>query len=254
MGVAESFGAVTAPVLAILPARVQQRISVSLERGFVDYEARVAAGTQPETPGAYPDFMIVANAIYIAVTVILYIAMKKRAKGFEIKGIITVYNLTCVVAAGYCAVHIALYKYHHPGKFVCNETVEGEDGEWLAWVFWVFYAQKFWEFLDTWFFILRRSFRQVRVDREPASALTWMRLPASLSALTRVRATTGYVPTSVSPQLHHFGCWEYLALRLQRRYVLAHHVELHRPRAHVLSLLRHCAWNQDLCVQGIGNP
>jgi hypothetical protein len=165
MGMAESVGAVVAPVLTILPAKMQQRISVSLDRGFVEYEARVAAGTQPETPGAYPDFMIVANAIYITVTVILYIAMKKRTKGFEIKGIITVYNLTCVVAAGYCAVHIALYKYHHPGKFVCNELVEGEDGEWLAWVFWVFYAQKFWEFLDTWFFILRRSFRQVRIDR-----------------------------------------------------------------------------------------
>merc|ERR1740121_2778641 len=31
----------------------------------------------------------------------------------------------------------------------------------LAHVFWVFYAQKFWEFFDTWFFILRKSFRQV---------------------------------------------------------------------------------------------
>jgi len=31
----------------------------------------------------------------------------------------------------------------------------------MAHLFWVFYAQKFWEFLDTWFFIMRKSFRQV---------------------------------------------------------------------------------------------
>merc|ERR1740121_3463740 len=31
----------------------------------------------------------------------------------------------------------------------------------MAHVYWVFYAQKFWEFFDTWFFIMRKSFRQV---------------------------------------------------------------------------------------------
>ena len=240
MGVAESFGALAAPVLTFLPAQMQERISVSLERGFADYDARVAAGTQPETPGANPNFLIAANAIYITTTMLLYVAMKKRTKGFEIKGIITVYNLTCVVAAGYCAVHIALYKYHHPGKFVCNEMAEGEDGEWLAWVFWVFYAQKFWEFLDTWFFILRRSFRQVRRGRYVARACS-LRMPKSCTS--RVRPVTGHVPAFVPPQLYHGGCREHLALRLQRRHVLAHLVEFHRARAHVLALLRHCSWH-----------
>ena len=50
---------------------MQERISLSVEKSFVDYDARVAAGTQPETPGAYPDFMIVANAIYITITMLL---------------------------------------------------------------------------------------------------------------------------------------------------------------------------------------
>ena len=31
----------------------------------------------------------------------------------------------------------------------------------MAFIFWVFYAQKYWEFLDTWLFILRKSYRQV---------------------------------------------------------------------------------------------
>merc|ERR1719183_3403688 len=52
-------------------------------------------------------------------------------------------------------------------NFVCNRTAipgEGDDdghAGFLAHVFWVFFAQKFWEFLDTWFFLLRMSFRQV---------------------------------------------------------------------------------------------
>merc|ERR1719389_53497 len=48
-----------------------------------------------------------------------------------------------------------------PGSFACNETDRTKKGEFLAWIFWVFFAQKFWEFLDTFFFILRKSFRQV---------------------------------------------------------------------------------------------
>ena len=140
---------------------MQERFTASLDGAFAAYDERVAAGTQPSTPGATPGFLIFANAGYVLVTAALDFAMQRREKGFEIKGIITVYNLSCVIAAGYCAVHIILYKYQHPGSLACNALVEGPDGQHLAWVFWVFYAQKFWEFLDTWFFILRRSFRQV---------------------------------------------------------------------------------------------
>lgn len=31
----------------------------------------------------------------------------------------------------------------------------------MGWLIYVFFLQKFWEFLDTWIFILRKSFRQV---------------------------------------------------------------------------------------------
>jgi elongation of very long chain fatty acids protein 4 len=50
---------------------------------------------------------------------------------------------------------------------VCNPTVipgspeDNGNAAFVAHVFWVFYAQKFWEFFDTFFFILRKSFRQV---------------------------------------------------------------------------------------------
>lgn len=54
-----------------------------------------------------------------------------------------------------------MHKYNHPGTFMCNALPLQDTG--LAWLFWVFYAQKFWEFLDTWIFVLRCSFRQVTV-------------------------------------------------------------------------------------------
>jgi elongation of very long chain fatty acids protein 4 len=111
--------------------------------------------------GANLQFLFFANTCYVAVTLMLYFAMKGREKGFEIKTLITVYNVTCVLAAGYVVVHICIHKWNHPGKFACNPLDSSPDGQHMAWVFWVFYAQKFWEFCDTWFFILRRSFRQV---------------------------------------------------------------------------------------------
>ena len=103
---------------------IQERFTASLDGAFAAYDERVAAGTQPSTPGATPGFLIFANAGYVLVTAALYFAMQRREKGFEIKGIITVYNLSCVIAAGYCAVHIILYKYQHPGSLACNALVE----------------------------------------------------------------------------------------------------------------------------------
>jgi len=45
---------------------------------------------------------------------------------------------------------------------VCNPDIyDTPEGKRLAWYLRVFFLQKFWEFFDTWFFILRKSFRQV---------------------------------------------------------------------------------------------
>jgi hypothetical protein len=169
---------------------VWERVQASNESAWAAYEARVLAGTQPDLPGANLQFLLVANALYLSVTALLYMVMRRQESGFNIKRLITVYNVTCVLAAGYCAVsacsslfggqerkcscdmhrllyvhaqvHIILYKLRKPGTFACNGAADTQrEGHHLAWVFWVFYAQKFWEFCDTWFFILRRSFRQV---------------------------------------------------------------------------------------------
>merc|ERR550514_432019 len=71
------------------------------------------------------------------------------------------YGTSCGFLAGYVVYGMIRAKLSNPGRFACNPTDRTEDGEYLAWVFWVFFAQKFWEFLDTFFFILRKSFRQV---------------------------------------------------------------------------------------------
>merc|ERR1719453_1744184 len=134
------------------------------------WEQRVAKGTQPAAPLTSIVFLVAANAFYLLFTLVLYLYMKSRPAPCScrpFKSILLVYNFTCVVLAGYVVWGIARVLIHQPYNFVCNATVlpgSSEDAgyaDFMAHVFWVFYAQKFWEFLDTWFFILRKSFRQV---------------------------------------------------------------------------------------------
>jgi hypothetical protein len=78
--------------------------------------------------------------------------------------VITVYNAICVVLAGYVAYGYVDYKLRHWDDlvFVCNPNArDGEKGERLALILWVFAMQKYWEFCDTFFFILRKNFNQV---------------------------------------------------------------------------------------------
>lgn len=125
-------------------------------------EQRIATGAQPELPFVSPQVLLGANVVYVIVTAILYKWMKGRKEGFNLKPVIAVYNAVCVVLAGYVVYGIVITKWEDPESFVC---IQGDRSDkkcrYLAHVFWVFYIQKFWEFADTWFFILRRSFRQV---------------------------------------------------------------------------------------------
>jgi len=134
------------------------------------WEQRVAAGTQPSAPFTSVQFLIWANVFYLGFTFSFYAYMKRREEPFKcksFKSILLAYNASCVFAAGYVVWGIFATHQMSPFKFVCNPTVIPGSKEDLghvhfsAHVFWIFYAQKFWEFLDTWFFIARKSFRQV---------------------------------------------------------------------------------------------
>jgi len=138
--------------------RVQTSI---VEWGRIQQE-REMAGLQPDLSYANLDFLLKANLIYFSVTFILYQVMKRRETGFRLTGIIAAYNVACVFLAGYVVVGMT-YQWTVYGlpKFVCNTEDTNERGFKMAHLFYVFYLQKFFEFCDTWFFILRRSFRQV---------------------------------------------------------------------------------------------
>jgi len=141
----------------------------SYQRSMQKLEVRVGNGQQPALPLVDNQFLWVSNIFYLGFTFMLYLYMQRRSKPFQcsmFKQILLLYNITCVLAAGYCVWGIAVAHWSRPFKFVCNKVVypSGSDGahaQFVATVFWVFYLQKFWEFLDTWFFILRKSFRQV---------------------------------------------------------------------------------------------
>ena len=88
--------------------------------------------------------------------------MRKREAIKGLKPIMAVYNLSCVFAAGYCVYGVAAYKFNNIGSFACNPIdLHTDSGKQFSWVVYIFYAQKFWEFLDTWFFILNKNFRQL---------------------------------------------------------------------------------------------
>lgn len=134
------------------------------------FEKRTAAGQHPNFPLTSDAFLFWANALYLVSTFVLYRYMTNRKEPFKckaFKSILLVYNFTCVVLAGYVVWGLISTMITVRYSFVCNQTVlPGSDEDkghaaFVAHIFWVFYIQKFWEFLDTFFFILRKSFRQV---------------------------------------------------------------------------------------------
>ncbi|CAE8615478.1 unnamed protein product [Polarella glacialis] len=147
------------------------RFVASYSSEWTLWEARAAAGSQPSLPYTGLAFLICMNAFYLLFTFGLYRFMEQRKEAFNckpFKSILLAYNAICVALAGYVVWGIVYILATEDRSFVCNTTVtpgsaEDKSGSaaFLAQVFWVFYAQKFWEFLDTWFFIARKSFRQV---------------------------------------------------------------------------------------------
>lgn len=138
------------------------RITDSWAAQEIERRQREIMGLQPELPMTNTEFIVSANLAYFAVTFMLYSFMQKQEKGFNLKRVIFWYNILCVCLAGAVVVGLARhwFVYGLP-KFVCNEEDRSEKGRELAFVYWIFYAQKFIELLDTQFFILRKSFRQV---------------------------------------------------------------------------------------------
>ena len=126
--------------------------------------------TRVNLPPTSSQFLLGANAFYLLFTWGLYRVVKAQPgllKCVKFRSILLAYNLTCIAAAGYVAVGVVYVVCTTKLLFVCNQTLiagdERNDGHFEMFMHFVsvFYLQKFWEFLDTWIYIGRQSFRQV---------------------------------------------------------------------------------------------
>ena len=106
--------------------------------------------------------MIIGNIFYFVTIYVLMQIMNRREERFNPKKFMIVYNFICVCLATYCFYGMLHYYYLDGNVLSCsNIDFSSEKAKQLVRVFYVFYIQKYWEFLDTFIFILRKSYRQV---------------------------------------------------------------------------------------------
>lgn len=155
-------------VLGGLISEAWARSRISYTRSMDQYRIRVENGLQPQTP--YINFfdvkqqnalLVVANVTYLTVAMILLVMMKKRVTGMRLRWWLVFYDAINVGLAAYIAISTLKYKLGHGGLLLCNPISNDFEGYRIANVFVLFYLQKYFEFIDTWFFILRKSSRQV---------------------------------------------------------------------------------------------
>lgn len=70
-------------------------------------------------------------------------------------------------------------------------------------MFAVYYCQKAFEFMDTYFFILRKSFRQVRAARPFVETSCTRHAVAQYAWLCGASVVAGDLLASVPPRVHH---------------------------------------------------
>eukprot|EP00735_Rhodelphis_limneticus_P015345 TRINITY_DN9573_c0_g1::TRINITY_DN9573_c0_g1_i1::g.12197::m.12197 TRINITY_DN9573_c0_g1::TRINITY_DN9573_c0_g1_i1::g.12197 ORF type:complete len:280 (-),score=70.06,sp/Q5M8U1/ELOV5_XENTR/33.10/3e-33,ELO/PF01151.13/2.9e-57 TRINITY_DN9573_c0_g1_i1:165-1004(-) len=193
--------------------RVQDDLLEAYTLGQAQVAERVKLGLQPHFPLADWTSLLTLCTAYLIITFVLYQIMQRKKEPFSLKPVIAVYNIMCVILAGTSLYGTVKYKLNRGGGFMCNETnpiIHSEDME-VAWYIWLFYIQKFFEFMDTWFFILRKSFRQVtflHVYHHASIAIVvgglfstdWagdIYLPVMLNSFVHVLMYTHYFLTSI---------------------------------------------------------
>lgn len=155
-------------ILGGLLSEAWARFSFSYSKSLDFYNIRVKSGLQPSAPflnvfdTKYQyTIMIVANCLYILITLFLSLYMKKKKSGYRLRWILVFYDALNVCLAAYVSYSTIMYKFRHGGMLLCNPLSHDLEGSKMATVFALFYLNKYIEFFDTWFFILRKSFRQV---------------------------------------------------------------------------------------------
>lgn len=141
-----------------------ERITSSFDKSVQQLQARRASGQHHWE--ADSNVLIAGNVLYFATLAVLYLWMKNRP-ALNPRLFMQFYNVSCVILAGMSGVAIAMYKWRQTGgTFVCNtprtnsQFGDSSDGL-LTWGIYLYYYQKYWEFLDTFIFMVRKSYRQV---------------------------------------------------------------------------------------------
>jgi hypothetical protein len=156
-------------ILGGLLSEAWARSISSYTRSLEAYNARLRDGVQPSTPfinvfdvDQNLVVLCIGNSLYILITMSLFLYMKKREKGFQLRWLLVIYDAFNVILSSYIAVSTLRYKLSSAGLLLCNPIATDTAGYRIAKVFVLFYFQKYVEFIDTWFFLLRKSSRQVR--------------------------------------------------------------------------------------------
>jgi hypothetical protein len=139
-----------------------ERITTSYEQSMQQLGARRVAGHQHWE--ADMSFLGAANIFYLTTLAVLRWFMQRRA-AYDPKLLMQLYNVSCVVLAAISGIAIAAHKWQQrDGTFVCNkrgaQLGDTKDGL-LTFGIYFYYYQKYWEFMDTFIFMLRKSDRQV---------------------------------------------------------------------------------------------
>lgn len=154
-------------VLGGLLSEAWARSTTSYLRSLDYYNSRTKEHVQPKTsfinlfdPQQQNLVMITANLAYLLITMLLFIYMKKR-QSLKLRWYLVIYDAINVALGAYIAISIIRYKVNFNGLLLCNSLSHDVEGYKIARIYVLFYLQKYFEFIDTWFFILRKSSRQV---------------------------------------------------------------------------------------------
>lgn len=104
----------------------------SYSRSMEYYNVRVRDGSQPSMPfinvfdkNLNTLLLCVMNSIYLIVTFGLFLYMKRRQKGFQLRWLLVAYDALNVVLAAYIAISTLKYKLGHGGLLLCNPIATG---------------------------------------------------------------------------------------------------------------------------------
>ncbi|KAK8807430.1 hypothetical protein WA158_004189 [Blastocystis sp. Blastoise] len=123
---------------------------------------QIAQGTLSEIPLLNWKFCLLMNIFYFVTLKFLFKFMEKR-EGYKLRTFMIFYNISCVILASTCLYGGIVYYYFksHAGLYCNNLDYNSPNTKAVIFYYCVFHFQKYWEFLDTFIFILRKSYRQV---------------------------------------------------------------------------------------------